>query len=486
MNTILPELSKLRNGDTMQAERTYGVGIDTHSKFIAVCVMLHKNHEIKYFENSFSTSWTSLNRAREWVAKTISENSDTEVDVSCLRYTIESTSTYHFPVMKAFGGKPSVINPLLAGATRRKTDKLDAKAMSYQSITGLWNESFIANELVQELRLLVKERINAQHRATTHTNRINNYILRFGHTLGAMGTIREKKHRAVIEDMCRDKLVYDEAIRHIPGVDYICPAGLPDEAKSIILDLYNRYDEELEVMKVYEDKAIKLAKSLEWETEKGFVPGEELIKNLLTIPFVREFAVVKWLSEIVTPLRFPTTKHIAAFCGCDPSLMVSAGKVTSYTRRKGNTMLHFMLTKAAGVCIANHSEPFGQWGYQMFKRYEKGGYKKACGAVARRLAVAFYFCHKLNTTFNYDKYNFFKCEVPDISIFDIGFSARVENLLKHAGILSSKQMKDYYISGKLAGCKGIGKKALNEVDEWIKANDLTKIKNRKDVENGAE
>jgi hypothetical protein len=178
VNKVKEALETLENGGSIKDVYAYGVGIDTHSKFIQVCVLLHHAHEIKQYENEFSTSWGDLNKAREWIKTVIKKNSNPQIEPEPLRYTIESTSTYHLPVLRAVGGKPSVVNPNLAGSTRRKTDVLDARLLAYQSMTGLWNESFVIDNYVQELRLLMRERGNAQRLALTVTNRINNYLLR--------------------------------------------------------------------------------------------------------------------------------------------------------------------------------------------------------------------------------------------------------------------------------------------------------------------
>jgi hypothetical protein len=196
----------------------------------------------------------------------------------------------------------------------------------------------------------------------------------------------------------------------------------------------------------------------------------------MTVPYVGELTILVWLTEIVTPLRFPTAKHVAAFCGCDPSLKVSAGKTTAHVRRKGNENLHHALLQVAGICINQHREPFGQWGYTIFKRHVKGGYKKACGAVARRLSTALYFCHKRNENFTYENYTFFKTEVPEIPVKDIDFTTRVKNMLIDNNITSSKQMCDLFMAGSLFKIKGFGNKAISEVEAWIRANDTTKIK----------
>ena len=80
-------------------------------------------------------------------------------------YTIESTALYHMPVLLTFGATPSVVNPLLAGHTRRKTDVLDARLLARQAITGLWRASYLAFPAQTDLRVLWSEHSTAQRAA---------------------------------------------------------------------------------------------------------------------------------------------------------------------------------------------------------------------------------------------------------------------------------------------------------------------------------
>jgi len=50
--------------------KPYGIGIDTHKKFIQVCVLLRQEGGVKRVDRTFSTAWASLCEARdyaEWV-----------------------------------------------------------------------------------------------------------------------------------------------------------------------------------------------------------------------------------------------------------------------------------------------------------------------------------------------------------------------------------------------------------------------------------
>ena len=152
--------------------------------------------------------------------------------------------------------------------------------------------------------------------------------------------------------------------------------------------------------------------------------------------------------------------------------------MTSQVRRKGNSKVHFQLTKVAGTCINRHSEAFGKWGFQIYKKHTKGGYKKASGAVARRIATALYYVHKKNEPFSYEKYEFYKIDVPMMKIEEMGFSTRLVNILKENGILDSKMLMEEYGTSRLFDIKGLGKKAVGEINIWLRENNSKKNKNK--------
>ena len=475
MNDVQKKL-KVENGAEVSPMYAYGVGVDTHKDFIQVCVFVRVGNVIKQYESEHRTAWQSLVNAGVWARKIISEKSIPTIEPEPLRYCIESTSTYHLPVIKAFQGKPCIVNPVLAGNTKRKTDVLDARLLAYHNMTGLWPESFVVPSMVHSFRLMMRQREYHMREGAAISNRINNYIMRFGHTLGSYKSIRSIENRSMLEDMCKDDYVYTDNILNLEVGKFVCPEGLPDEVKEIIMNMFSEYDIHVEKAKNYENLAYKYAKEIHWETDSGFIEGSQLIKNLTTVPSVGIITALVWLAEIITPLRFKTASQLAAYCGCDPSLKVSAGKVTSQTKRRGNTKIHRQLGTIARTCVNRHSEPFGQWGYSIKKKHAKGGYKKASGAVARRIAVSLYYVHKKNMPFSYDKYNFYKINVPNVLTENMGFSKRVMNLLVSNDLMDSKAITESYIIGTIYDIKGLGKKAAQEINLWIQNN-----KKRKEI-----
>ena len=113
-------------------------------------------------------------------------------------------------------------------------------------------------------------------------------------------------------------------------------------------------------------------KARDWPISTGTMPGTELLGILRTVPGVGELAALHWLAEITDPRRFQNAKQVAAFAGCDPSLKVSAGKVTSYVRRQGNLRLHQALLYAASGLLRRRDDPLGQWGRSIAGRNKKG------------------------------------------------------------------------------------------------------------------
>ena len=117
------ELIIMEEGIEVQQTKSYGVGIDTHSKFIQVSVLVKRDMKFYEYRHEFPTDWNSLVDARSWVLRIISSCSEPVPDLSNspLHYCLESTSTYHLPVIMAWEGTPSIVNPTLAGSTKQKS-----------------------------------------------------------------------------------------------------------------------------------------------------------------------------------------------------------------------------------------------------------------------------------------------------------------------------------------------------------------------------
>lgn len=453
----------------------YGVGIDTHSKFIQVCVLVTVRKEVRRFERSFHTDWPDLKAAHDWVLNILKKHALAPAPAD-LRYCIESTSTYHLPVLLAWRGVPSVVNPLLAGPSHRKTDVLDARTLAHHSITGVWRPSFVPTEDAQTLRVLWAARSEAMRKATRSGNRINNIILRYGHTIGAVASMRTMHAQGLLQDLIEGRPVDSPVVN---------PDGLPPAARIIIQRLLADMQIALKDARRAETEALAFVKARDWPTGKDPLPGAKLLDLLLSVPGVGTATALSWLAEVTDPRRFNDPKQVAAYCGCDPSLKVSAGKVTSHTRRAGNERLHHALLFAAAGLLRQTEEPLGQWGRSIAGRHKKGGHRKACGAVARRIAVGLWHVHRKAEPFTYDGYTFtLKVIVPDLPLSTFLRPTAIK-LLKANHLTTTQALADAYYAGRLGAIMGLGDTTIDTIRSWLIANAIRACPDQKPDESSA-
>ena len=456
-------LTENGQGVEVQNLQSYGIGIDCHSRFIAVCVHVRRDSRVFRYQHDFDTDWDSLIEAKNWAVRTIRENSNPIPDLDQpLHYVIEATSTYHMPVLLSWEGKPSVINPLLAGATKKKTDRLDAERLSFHDLTGVWRESYVPPGPVQSLRVLIAERNHFSRLATQCSNRINNILLRFGITVGRNKSVTKNTDvRLIVED-----LISDSPHEHAG----VCPHPLPAEVRSIIRQEYANYDENARRASEYLAKIRQQAYSIDWETGNGTIPGREAVRILCTAPGIGEITSFTWLASIGTPRRFPNAKALNAYSGLDPSLKVSAGKVTSTKKRGGCLMLHSLLVSSADRIIRSHSEAFGRWGYLMAK--SSGKWKKANTAVGRKLNTALYHMILTGSEFSYENYSLIndavELDIPVAKLPSINPDfKRYVKVLHENGIMTTSDLVASYLSCSLGRVRGLRRKFFVTLQNFV-------------------
>ena len=449
--------------------KDYGIGIDCHSRFLEIIVLVKRGSDYFEYCREVDTRWNSIKEAYGWAIHVLNTCAVPPVLLSSpLHYCIESTSTYHIPVLLAWEGSPCVVNPSLAGATKRKTDKLDARLLAIHDLTGIWRPFYVISTDVQDLRVLIGQRDYYSRSATRIGNRINSTILKFGYTIGREGSVvRNAKVRSMVENLISDN--------PLPISSGLPPDRIPLTSRRAIREDYKQFDDFSqrisEYNKIIRDKVYEMY----WPIHDGkSISGRELIPILMTAPGVGERTAIAWLANIVDPTRFPNQKAVAAYCSLDPSLKISAQKVTSTKKRKGNKALHSALCMSASIIISNHNEFFGRWGYRIYQ--QTGKWKKATNAVARRLSTALYFMNLNAVPFSYDSYQLTR----EISVFDLPLDSleklnhsfhRYIPILKSIGITRTKQLVHAYYACELQGCKGLGPRFYTLVKEFIDTQD---------------
>lgn len=184
--------------------------------------------------------------------------------------------------------------------------------------------------------------------------------------------------------------------------DGLCPFGIPTDIHSILRDEYQKYNlcqaHVGDLMELVWHKAL----SMGWETSNASLPETKMLRILTSVLQIGEVTAITWLTHIITPRRFPNAKAVAAYCGLEPSLKVSAKHMIGTVKRGGCKEIHESLTSSADRLIRSHTEMFGKW-------------RKAANAVAWKLATALYYMMLTVQEFSYESYSLMK----DIFVFDI-------------------------------------------------------------------
>ena len=276
-DSVVEDFNELPTNSDAEFVKEYGIGIDCHSKFIEVCIRYRCNTVIQKSQSRFATDWDSLVAARDWCIDVLRSKADPVPDLSePLHYLVESTANYHMPVCMALGGNPTIKNPTIAGATKRKTDVLDSRLLALHDQINIWRECYIPSEDVKTLRVMIAQRDRYIHDATAAGNRINNILTRFGFTVGRNGSVvKDRSIRDIVEDQISDNP------SEIKG---LCPIQIPMEVRIVLREEYRKYDLFTSHAEECKAKIFEKARSMEWETDTGTLPGSEMIRILSTAP----------------------------------------------------------------------------------------------------------------------------------------------------------------------------------------------------------
>jgi transposase len=367
------------------------------------------------------------------------------------------------PLCLAWQGRPSIINPSDTGHVRRKTDRLDAGKLAQHSLHGLWRESWMAPDEIQELRVLTNQRAKLVGERSRLTNRINSDMLRFGHVVGQLGKINGAVVRALIEDFCTNGCV-------VLHREYFSDTKIPAGVVGVFSQRWKRIDALDQEIKLIEDLCLKQIDGLTWRIGAArTASGRQLRSSLQSIPGVGTQTVITWLAEIGDITRFGSVNKLLAYGGLDPSDEISASKVIGTKMRKGNARLHAALRNAARAMLAHAPTcKFAMWVRGYMGRHPRAGKSKAVHALARRIGKALYYCHLKNEAFDDSGYQTLleESSYPSCPVEEMGLSPGIVGRLKANGLQTSRQVVDAFYSdlGRRPGC---GKVTVLAVGAWI-------------------
>jgi len=235
-------------------------------------------------------------------------------------------------------------------AMRNKTDRADARGIAHIMRTGWFREVHVKSEESYRLRLLLTQRRNLKRKFLDIENAIRHSIKTFGLRVGHVS-------RGQFEARVRELVANDPLI-----------AGLTDCMLRARAALWQEY---VRLHKVVVD----------------VVRRDELCRRLMRIPGVGPISALAFKTAIDDPRRFRQAKTVGAYLGLTSRRWQSgtsidiAGRISKAgdgdVRHTLYEAANIMLTRFRGFCSLK------AWGLRIAKRR---GHKRACVAVARKLA----------------------------------------------------------------------------------------------------
>ncbi|MGH6793692.1 MAG: IS110 family transposase, partial [Methylocella sp.] len=348
----------------------YGVGIDCHKDMVWACVLrpVYDSGKQKRDLSKFSTSLAGLKEMREWLEE--------RVPFDHRRVLVESTSTYHFPVLRALPKwRPTVINPMLVGSAKRKTDRWDAQTLAHHSMAGTFPEYVIPTLEELALRMAYRRWLKVGHSIVRATNALRSRMTMFGvnYDFSAGTNIGWQ----IMSSMCRGvpparHLLRTPALWRVTEYD--------DLVKALPVAVAAVNSAQLDEVTYLRNERIEVMKSCLAAVPDG------IIERLMTVPHIKAPAALCFTSEIgFDPRRrFSNVKAIVSFAGFDPSKRVSADSVTSHLPSAGSRFLKHSILQVAGGALMSRGT-LATYGHAVAQRVGKRGWQAGRNAVGRKL-----------------------------------------------------------------------------------------------------
>lgn len=232
-----------------------------------------------------------------------------------------------------------------------KTDKNDARGIASAMRSGLYTEIIPKSQEALEIGTLLSSRRLLVNQKVAVTNTIRGLLKTYGIRLGPCG---EK--------------TFSEAVRQ----HYKAELGRAVEG---IESLLKQQEMLIEEIKILTKKLEKIARE------------DQQTSRLMTIPGVGAITTLAYIVEVGNPKRFKKSRSVGAYFGMTPR-QYSSGETVKQgrTSKCGSSEVRSLLNEAAAVLLTRTRSwsRLKAWG---LKIYRKHGFKKACMAVGRKLAV---------------------------------------------------------------------------------------------------
>lgn len=315
-------------------------GIDLANKTSAICVLDGKGRIV--WERQCTTDEDGLGQALKSFSK--------------LRCVVEASplSEWVAQLLEGLGHEVIVIDPRKAKAliaTKKKTDRLDARNLARMSLSGWYTEVHRKSAAARLLRSQLKARLGLVKMLSEQESRLRGLLRSHGILVGAVSRGRfEARVKEVAQRRCAELMPMLEML--------------------------------LEVRHATRMALAKLTKAL-----KRNAKLDPLCRLLMTAPGVGPIVAAAYVATIDEPRRFRRSAQAAAYLGLAPRVYQSAE--TEYRGRiskEGDHLLRWLLVEAAHVLLTRtrRDSALKRWGQRLI---ERKGLAKARVAVARKLAI---------------------------------------------------------------------------------------------------
>jgi transposase len=247
-------------------------------------------------------------------------------------------------------------------AQQVKTDRNDARGLAHIMRTGWYKEVHIKSQDSQELRMLLHNRRFLLDRRVDMDNEIRGSLRTFGLKVGKV-----------------TPATYERRIRELVGDN--------EKFQACVFPM-------LDVRRVLVEQCKKLEKLI-----LDTVEQDQVCQLFMTIPGVGPLTALAFKTYVDRPQRFQKSKAVGAALGLTPRKYASGEMdYDGHITKCGDAFLRSHLYEAAKVLLsrAGKSSDLKSWGLRLAKRSSK---KKACVAVARRLAVIMHAMWRDGTVF---------------------------------------------------------------------------------------
>jgi len=380
-----------------------GAGIDIGSREIFVSIDGQQVVKFKTFTSDYHSC-----------CKYLKENGICSV-------AMEATGVYWmslYAILEQYGIKVCLVHPREVQQVKgRKTDVKDSQWIQKLYCAGILRESIVAEGLLKDLRILVRERLDLIEMGSTYVNRMQKYLELMNIKLrnvisqihGASGlriinaVLSGERDPEKLAALCHERILEKKREDVIKSLE-----GNYQESYLLLLKENLRLWEEHQKSILHVEQQIeKLLEKLNRDNKHLEVssPGKPsrhhqpkigglhktMVQmyggiNLTSIAGINDSTMLRLLGEVGNDMgRFPTKKHFVSWLGLSPKNKQSGKMKKSIRSRSNNAGLIFR--QSAQSLLASRHNAIG-----VFIKRLKGrkGAKVAIKAGARKIAEAFY------------------------------------------------------------------------------------------------